>query len=238
MHENLVGRPRVRYATFLALTLTAVLVGAWKYDPSDYRKGDIAHHWPQHGAWRVALLVTDDAGDGVCTLGTSAGAQEETFFLIFYDDGDTLSVAWGDTNFTATNNENFDRREQLHEMSPNEMSQRGPDPLGPTDAVTLSVGDWTFFQLRPIRIVRLVGGLRFAMVASVFVAWQTPRRDSQSPFRNDGPDAVSSDQTLDRIALARALDFQDGTYFRLVSLKGFADAVKDLRDCVASLGAF
>ena len=76
------------------------------------------------------------------------------------------------------------------------------------------------------------------MVDSVFLAWQTPRRDSQSPFRNDGPDAISSDQALDRIALGQALDFQDGAYFRSVSLTGFADAVKDLHDCVASLGAF
>ncbi|MGH7077111.1 MAG: hypothetical protein ACREFU_03325 [Acetobacteraceae bacterium] len=219
-----------RVAAGAALLLAASLIGAWNYNPNDYRKGEIAHWWPKHGVWQVLLRSGGGDGTGKCVLGMQAGAQEPTFMLFFTDDGQMLWVGWADTNFAATNSENFDSRERMYENL-----QGMPNPLGPSNEASLAVGDQRFFHTQPTRIPGRLSGLRFVIVKPVFLSWQSPNRDSKSTFSNDGPNAPSSDQILDLMAKGHTLDFQDGAYHRSIPLSGFADAAKDMRTCLYAL---
>ena len=195
--------------------------GAWAYNPHDYRKGETAHRWPQHGVWYVELEAGGGEGSDICDLITEAGANVPTFFLFFGSEPMMLSLTWGDTNFTATNTENYDLRARLGL---------------PMDKVSLSVGDWDIFRQGEIRHIISINGQRFAMAYEPNIAWETPGREANSISRLDGPDALSEDQLLDRIAKGRTLDFNDGgNYRRSIPLAGFGDAVKDFHKCVRAL---
>ena len=131
-----------RAALGLVLVLGASLIGGWTYNNNDYRKGEVAHTWPVHGAWGVALVSGGGEGTGHCLLATEAGAQQPTFLLYFVDDGQMLSVMWGDTNFQGANTQ---------------------DQFAPTHETTLKVGDWVIFTVPGPSVISQLNGLKFAV---------------------------------------------------------------------------
>lgn len=199
----------------------------WTYNSNDYRKGEVAHVWQKHGVWQVSLVA--DIG---CVLATKAGVNNTTFYLYFEDDGQKLTFTWADTNFNATNNENF--------------AARNRSPLEIADKVVLDIvkisnnksgydasEDWEIFNNGVIAIIGDIDGQRLAMSpAPYFLAWEKPNRDVDSNFSNDGPDALSAHQMLDRISMRQILVFSHGSFDKRISLNGFCGAVNDLYECV------
>jgi hypothetical protein len=202
-----------------ALLIAALGCAAWDYDPNNYRQGEIAHQYPQHGAWQVELVAGGLDGADKCMLWTEAGANRPTFILQFVDDGEMLTVGWADTNFTADNDQNYMARERSMAGNPGLT-----ELYSSANEASLSVGGWMFYKTTPIRLIRQIGSLAFAVVLPRNIAWDVPNREGEKEGRTD------TATLLDRIGKGPTLEFRDAQYRQSIPLAGFADGVNDLGD--------
>ena len=168
----------------LVLTQTA-LAAPLKYNPDDYRRGEIVHVWPKHGVWEVMLRAGGSDGSDTCLLATEAGAKEPTFFLTFNDDGSPggeLTVGWADTN--SAPNYGADR----YAMVVDHTGLRVVPPAPPNAPASEQghnadlLGSWQIIRVPRTGSVGRIGGLRFYIETGQLVAWNTPNRDAKSPF--------------------------------------------------------
>ena len=93
-------------------------------------------------------------------------------------------------------------------------------------------GGWQLAMVPHVGSIGLIDGLRFYVVKDWLVAWNMPNRGGNSPFRGDGPKALSTNEMLSRMAKGGYLRVHDQPLaFRYIPLAGFSAAVKDMHAC-------
>ena len=198
---------RIENAALAAVVCGAVLVGGaqrasarFTYHPNDYRRGEIAHSWPKRGVWQVMLRAGGSDGSDTCDIATKAGAQEPTFLLMFSDDGSPggdLTLTFGDTNPAPMN------MESIRELKTTLTVFPPAPPNAPSWARRPGTdvrGGWQLAMVPHVGSIGLIDGLRFYVVKDWLVAWNMPNRGGNSPFRGDGPKALSTNEMLSRMA--------------------------------------